>query len=225
MNKKRLINIWKDPVGSQVISVGIVGFLTLLYNLISSLISKNNFYTEFKLFWTLKFELWIYTIILLFLLIVIWIAKAAKKKKAYIYDAETLKLDKALFSKIRNEILPQDVIVLIKDLGFSGGSFHSDLLYKVLEISKEQKKSDFIFFNPALENSKNQLVQEVEKLHEITSQYIFGMGENTLGVPREWIHEQPERFKEANENICEQESRLLQCYDNFIRLGKTTLKV
>ena len=46
-----------------------------------------------------------------------------------------------------------------------------------------------------------------------------------LGIPREWVHKQPERFKEATQKVYEQEKILVSIYDGFINQGRRVLKV
>ena len=226
MNRQALLRIWRDPVWSKIISVVLLGLITILYNLIISIFSKTNFKFEFYRFWTIKIELWLVAVIGLLTITSFWTISYSLKKRPYKYDSTTLELDRNLFNNIRNEVLPQDIILEVKQSSFAGNDFPGNLLFKVLEILSTEKRADFHFFNPVLDKSKTKLIEEVEKFEEITRQYIFGAtGTTMLGIPKEWVHEQPERFKEAVSKIYDQEIILLNSYDKFIRLGRQILKV
>ncbi|NLR58850.1 hypothetical protein HGH93_12105 [Chitinophaga polysaccharea] len=225
--KQIVSKIWKDPVWSKVISVGILGLITLLYNYITSLFKGSDFKIEFIKFWTFNIELWEVALLLIFLFALYWFISVIRKSRPYKYDPETLELDRQLFQKIRTEILPQDTIHQVKQRGFADGDFPMDLLFKVFEILDEDKKADFHFFNPRLNEKKNKLLIEIQGLRSITQECIFGVRgqKNMLGIPREWVHEQPERFRQAVNDIAKHEKIMLEAYDSFIREGRQILKV
>ena len=62
---EKIKQIWKDPVFSKVISIGIIGLITMIYNLVYSIIENTSFRNEFMKFWTLKIELWHFAILIL----------------------------------------------------------------------------------------------------------------------------------------------------------------
>ncbi|RFS26225.1 hypothetical protein DVR12_00085 [Chitinophaga silvatica] len=225
---KQVVNkIWKDPVWSKVISVGILGLITLLYNYITSLFNGSDFKIEFIKFWTFKIELWKVALLFIFLFAIFWFVTVIKKLRSYKYDPEILELDRQLFQKIRTVILPQDTIYHVKQSGFADGDFPMNLLFKVFEILNEDKKADFHFFNPQLNKKKNELLVAIQELRSITQECIFGVRgqKGMLGIPREWVHEQPERYRQAVDDTAIQEEIMLEAYDNFIREGRLILKV
>jgi hypothetical protein len=218
--------VWRDPVWSKVIAVGIIAVISFVYNLLASHFNSTNLRTEIIRFWTSRIYLWQAALLILAALSTSWLGSYLARKKAYKYDSETLELDRGLFLKIRNEILPQDLIFAVKQSSFAENDFPADLLFKVLNIIEEEKKSDFHFFHPALERMKEQLVLEVGEFGKVTGEYIFGAkGQKMLGIPREWVHDQPERFKEAVKKVYDQEIAMIQAYDQFIRFGRLILKV
>lgn len=226
MSNNLFLKIWKDPVWSKVISVSIIALITLVYNLLASYLNKTDLTTQLIKFWTFKIYLWHVALFLLFVFSTSWTISYFKRKIHFKYEPETLELDRSLFNRIRNEVLPQDTIFEIKQSSFAEYDFSADLLFKVLDILQEEKKSDFHFLNPTLERMKSRLISEVQQFRDITSDYIFGAkGNKMLGIPREWIHDQPERFKEAVRKIYEQEISLITTYDQFIKSGRATLKI
>ena len=169
--KEKAKKIWKDPVFSAVIAALIIGVLSLSYSYTVSLVSKTDFESEFLIFWTSKIPLWTAVIGGLITLCIWWFFRSGYS--SFKYDAETLALDRALFNRIKDEVLPINVIFQIKQSSLAENDFHGNILFKVLEILTEQKKSDFNFFNPNLEKQKQQLIYEVNKFRDVTGEFFF----------------------------------------------------
>lgn len=220
---EKIKKIWKDPVISKVISVGIVGLLILIYNYINSKIGNTTFKGEFIKFWTLKFEIWK---ILVFLTISLTIYFLSQSFKKFNYDEETLKLDRDFFIKIRDTYLTEGMMLVPKSNGFSSNAFSAESLHRILEVREESKKSSFEFINPKLEKKKNEVINEIQKLYEVTSKHIFGTNNSSwLSIPREWAHDDRERFDKAWKEILMQENLLTLKYDDLIKTGRRTLKI
>lgn len=72
--------IWKDPVGSKIISVIIIGVGSSLWSIISAMINKINFTDAWVDFWNLQLKLWWVAIILIVYIIVEFIRTKQTKK-------------------------------------------------------------------------------------------------------------------------------------------------
>jgi len=110
--KEKFLKIWKDPVGSKIISALIISLGIIIFNSIYALTSELDFKTAFNTFFDKQIRLWIVVLVFLLYLISTGIFALYKKNKfkPYKYDDKSLKLDTDLFNKIRNEILVYDSI-------------------------------------------------------------------------------------------------------------------
>lgn len=220
---EKIKQIWKDSVLSKVISVGIVWLISLMYNFISSKIADTTFRDEFIKFWTLKIDLWQ---IVSFIGLVSLIYLLFRQFNSFKYDSETLKLDRALFTEIREKYLTEEIMLVPKGNGFSSNAFYGKILFKILDITEVSQKANFEFLNPVLEKKKNELLDEIDKLYSVTSKYIFRTNNiEYLSIPREWSHNDSELFDEAQKNISQQENKLTEKYEDFIKTGRRILKI
>lgn len=222
--KEKFLLIWRDPVLSKVISIGIIGLGTLIYNWLTSKVERTDFESVFLNFWTQTIELWVLLIVILFFVFILYIRIYFKgnKQKNFKYDPETLKVDRALFEKIRNELLTQEMMISPRNNVFSSNSFPDKLLYNIIDILHESKKSDFEFFNPQLERLKLELINEINQFESIIFGKIFSAGIERLGIPHEWDHE---KFYKASNEIGSQEKIICEKYDEFIKNGRRILKI
>lgn len=219
----KLKTIWKDPVFSTLIAVAILSTITFFFSLITSNIEKSTFKTEMLRFWTTKIELWQIAFVFLFVTITY---SLIRKQIGFKYDVDTGKLDKSLFARIREIYLTEDMMLSPKNNSYSSSPFLGDSLYRLFDILEESKKSEFEFLNPILEKKKLLLINEISNLEEITSKYIFGTRNlDWFSIPREWAHEQRDRFDEAHKVLKSQEDILTEKYDDFIKTGRRLLKI
>lgn len=211
---------WSDPVWSKVISAGIIGIVSLVFNILTSIVYKTNFYSEFIQFWTFKIDLWIMVIIIL------CVAFFLLKRSNFKYDSDTLKLDRFLFDKIRFENSMQDLFIEIKGHGFSSRPVHGDRIHTLIEFFELSRQSDFEFLNPKMEQLKKGLLEEFENLDSELKKYIFGANNREyVSIPSEWEYTQPERFIEARDKIRVQEEKLAKMFQAFISEGRRILKI
>ena len=190
--------IWNDPVWSKVIANGIIValafVLTIIWSMISAKQNQINFKTAFVNFWSYKISLWIVVVIAILLLIIYWGWKYCGLNK-FVYDDETIKLDKAMFDKIRNELLPQEgTIGFLRHNNFAGFSFDLEKIDDLDNIEYEDRKSDFEFLNPDLEKIKIELINKISHFTSEISMNTFPTNAGFQSVPSEWEVEQPERF-------------------------------
>lgn len=215
---------WNDPVWSKVIATGIIGVITLLYNLVISLIHKESFKSEFMNFWTLKIDLWLIALLVVFASIIFLISQ-----NSFRYNDETIKQDRLLFNNIRFENCMPDFFLEIKGHGFSSRPISSERISTLIDFLEDSKRSDFEFFHPRIEKLKKELVEEFIRFDSVINNYIFGtdiQGPTTfVSIPREWEYDQPERLKKAREEIKVQEDKLTKTFQIFITQGRKILSV
>lgn len=221
MFKMAVQKVWKDPVWSKVISVGIVALLTLLYNVITATRQKTSLSIAFYNFWTYKISLWVASLLLSLLLAIHFLLK-----KNFKYDQETLELDRKLFHQLRYGNGIEDLILDIKSNCFSCRPVRFERISAIIEVLENSKKVDFEFFNPRLDKLKRDFIKELVNLDLTLDNYIFGMNNpEWVSIPSEWEFNQPERLREAQKIIAQKENAFTISYQNFISEGRKILKV
>jgi hypothetical protein len=222
----RLKKIWNDPVASSLIATGFVALGGVVWSAIKSTIDKEvDFKTAFCDFMSIKIELWYFLIFSLLIILIIWLVRYFRTK-TFIYDNDTLRIDKDLFLTIRNVILTQSgSIDFIRNNNFAGFSFSLSELVDLKRISSESKKSEFEFFNPKLEKHKIELVKLIDDFNEIIAYQTFVTDRGLQTVPPEWEQTQPERFRQVVNDINKLQDSICSNYDEFLKLGRKILKV
>jgi hypothetical protein len=221
--KKIIRKYWKDSVWSKIIAVGILGLISIIYNLIKSYFKSTDFLTEFNKFWNIKISLW-FIMLAVFILYGIYLAIKLLRKKSseYIYDQETLELDKKLFDRIRNDLLDEDTYLNLKENVFSSNNFLSTKLNFAYLIIQENKKPQFEFLHPELEILKNELVESLDIFEKSTFGNLFTFNsQGYIGIPKEWEYD---RFYEAVEKISTEERNVCIKFDELIKKGRRLLK-
>lgn len=220
-----LKKIWKDQVGSKIIAAILIGIGSIILTSINSILQNIEFKTAFRNFWTFKIELWIVIICALVLLITLQLIKTFKSK-AFSYDEETLKLDRKLFDKIRNELLPQNkTIYFLRHNNFAGFSFDLDKLDDLYNIEHENINSDFEFLNPQLEEIKKLLLQHISHFTTTIACQTFPTSTGRQSVPEDWELDQPERFDRVVKDLHKSGHEICDKYDELIKIGRRVLKI
>lgn len=222
----RYKKIWNDPVVSSLIATGLIAIGGIVWSAIKSTFDKDvDFKTAFCDFLTLKIELWYFLILILLIILIIWLFRHFRKE-IFIYDKDSLRLDKELFVRIRNVLLPQPgPIDFIRENNFAGFSFVLSELDGLYRISNESRNSDFEFFNPELEQHKKELVKLIDDFNVIISSETFVTERGFQTVPPEWEQTQPERFRKVVKDINRLQDGICEKYDEFLKLGRRILKV
>lgn len=228
--KDKILKLWKDPVWSKIISVIILSSVTIIYNYIISLTEQTEFLSQLQNFFFFKVYLWI--LILLFFAIYIgyYLMKRiqAKKGKNYIYDPETLNLDKNLFETIQTKYINRDVVENLAYNTFSSNPFSIRDIDFINEIIEGNVNPNFEFINPELEKLKQDFIYSIEVLKECIDNNVFstnaplGESDTWLRIPREW---ELDRFWKAKNAIVNSENNAYHKWIEFIRKGRKTLKV
>ncbi len=228
--KDKILKFWKDPVWSKIISVIILSSMTIIYNYIISLIEQTEFLSQLQDFFFFKVHLWI--LILLFFAIYIGYCLLrgiqAKKIKNYIYDIETLNLDKNLFETIQTKYINQSVVENLAYNKFSSNPFSIRDIDFINDIIQNNVNPNFEFINPELEKLKQNLIYTVKGLKECIDDNVFStnapLGESDiwLRIPREW---ESDRFWKAKKAIEDSENNTYHKWIEFIRKGRKILKI
>jgi hypothetical protein len=222
--KKFIDKYWKDSVWSKVIAVGILGLISIIYNLVKSYFKNTDFFTEFNKFWNLKISLWLlFLIALLFYSIYLKFKYSKNKPENFIYDKKTLELDEKLFERIRNELLNEDTYLNLKENVFSSNNFESSKINFTYLIIQENKKPHFEFLHPELEKLKNEFIESLEKFESSTLGNLFTFNSHGyIGIPKEWDYD---RFHKAVEMISTEERNICDKFDILIKTGRRILKI
>jgi len=113
--RDKIKKIWKDPVGSKLISAGIIGLLSIIYLTLKSLYNDQSFIDNLK--GLINYQVSILNLIFVFsgILIVwiIWIViKKNRKPKSAEYTESHKVLDFELLEKIKTEHNYPKVVIL-----------------------------------------------------------------------------------------------------------------
>lgn len=213
--------IWKDPVWSKLISVGLLAIIALVYNFIKSWIEHTSLKHELLAFWTTKVDLWIVVIVVFAVVIFAYYPYSRFK-----YNQETLNVDRELFNRIRNEHAMPNLIIEIKTHGFSSRPVKMERIETLIDFLEDSRHPDYQFISPMLEKKKLKLIESFIELDSLLGNSLFGTGSgNWLTIPGEWEYEQPERMTKAIKKIHNAENEVTKLYQEFITFGRRELKV
>lgn len=232
--KEKIKKVWKDPVGSKLISFLIIGLITLIYNYSISIIKNKSFKSIFISFWKTEFYLWeIFLFFSLTMTTLFFLLNYRKNKTNnkvniesdnFIYDDESKKLDTELFLKIRDELLPNSSINWLRYQDF-GNSFRSDAPDKLFYFGDNYNDPSFEFFNLKLDSLKEKLKEKIEVFTNLLSKKTFPQGSISQTIPPEWRTERPNQFKKDVNSLNHSSKELIESYDLFIKEGRKILKV
>ncbi|WP_139418879.1 hypothetical protein [Chryseobacterium mulctrae] len=244
--KQRLIQIWKDPVLSKVISAGIIGIIVIGYNYIFSKLNNETFLQTFKSFRDSKFELWKIILACAILIVIILIIRKLRKKPEIqvssfdvisiknlgynpsnlTYTHENRSLDIVLFNMIRYELLSaDDEIEWLRGQSFDHG-FEQKYAFAFFDFrEKIAENPNFEFFNSELEEIKRLLVFNVESFTRDLSTHTFPEGNSFQSVPREWREKHPDKYIASVEILQIGKSKVIETYDKFVRTGRKVFKI
>ncbi|MGJ1526554.1 hypothetical protein ACR79H_12905 [Sphingobacterium spiritivorum] len=223
---KKLKKIWTDPVWSKVISAGIIALIVLIWSFVSAKVNDINFWTAWKNFWAFEIRLWWLTVGIVLVLLFIWTKKYYSQTVSFLYDDETLKLDRLIFEKIRNELLPQTgAIYFLRHNNFAGFSFDNKEIDELDKFEDECRKSDFEFLNPSLEKIRIELFNSIDHFTTQIAGETFPTHNGRQTVPPEWEDEQPERFWSVVDELHKTKFDICSKYDELIKSGRRILKI
>lgn len=213
--------MFSNPIGNVFWSALLSQILTAIGAAIKASIEEETFFDSFKSIINFSIPIWI-LLLVVFVLSIIVIFLRGKKNK---YDEESLKIDKELFSLIRDEILPQEgSIRAVRD--FDSAVFYKNKDLKDLRTFEYKiPNSDFVFIHPLLEELKL-------ALHEKINDFYNNLGAYTVLKERDIYIVLPEvkrceyaRYKEIVRIIDHSADQVIDAYDNLIREGRRILKI
>jgi hypothetical protein len=156
----------------------------------------------------------------------IFFIKKKKKEINFLYDPETIELDRRLFDKIRNELINKETLDDLFNHIFSNHSFERTKFDFIYETIKADEDPEFEFLNPELESAKNELIAALKKFRTSTIGIIYSSPSQNdvgfLGIPREWDQE---RFYAAMDKIEPEETNVFQKAETLIKKGRRVLKI
>ena len=223
---EKIKKIWNDPVGSKVIAALIITIFGLIYTYISSSVNNIDFGSALMKVLKFKIELWLLLLLSIFTYFTFIVRKRFKKSDPnFTYNQETLALDRKIFQQIRNELLPQSGAISFLRYHSFGGSFPNKSIENLDEIEYKNKKSDFEFINPELEKIKEKLIEKISYFTTTIGGETWSLKSDRQSVPKEWQHEQPERFKRVVNDLNSTAREICEIYDELIKKGRRILKI
>jgi hypothetical protein len=208
---KKLKHIWKDPVWSNAIAGIIVAFITLIWNIISSILFNNNFLLSFITFWNFKISLWI-VFVSFFIFFSSFSIYKYYHKTSFKYNKKTQIFDQALFEKIKSLLPIQNgSISYMRDnlpRNFClDPDFDKAKLIDLFEFEYYFRNPDCFFFHPLLETSKNELIRNISKFR--------------IQLEIHFIHQ----HLLISEELINDGAALINEYDSFIKLSRQILYI
>lgn len=239
MNLKK---IWNDPVWSKIISVIIIAIFTLIYKYVDVNFSKD-YIVKFLNLWIN--EILYFGITLSTIIVVIFFMKHKKNKNLKNcfddvtietifeqpklkekYNEDSKNLDIILFNRIRNEYLSADKeISWLREQNFNFGFNRNNALVFFDIHDKIGNNPNFEFLNTELETARKELFKNIENFNNNLSVLTFPEGKFVQSVPKEWKFNFPEKYEKSAFKLNESRTKLIDSYDNLIRLGRNILKV
>lgn len=233
--KKFIDKVWKDPVWSKLIAVGLITVIPSVWAAVKTIVNELDFWGNLKLFFFTQVYLGHVTLVLVGIFLV-WILLSVILKRTTNpepilppYTNEHKELDKIVFLKIRDEVLPaNNTISFLRYNNFAGFSFDNDAT-KDIEVFDSICDHDpsFEFIDPELEEVRKSLSDHISK-------FILSIGGNTFPstgranwntVPPEWEIEQPERFTEVVDELHTLKNNICSDYDRLMQMGRRKLGV
>ncbi|WP_106917109.1 hypothetical protein [Chryseobacterium aurantiacum] len=224
--KEKLIRIWKDPVWSKIISAVLLAFFAIIYNALIAHYNNTNFSLEFLKFWLAKIDLWIVVLIILVTYVISYYVNKPKAKIKFLYDSETIELDRKLFNRIRNELISKETLDDLYNNTFSSSSFEREKFNFINITLSESENPEFEFLNPEMEFAKLELITAIKKFRSSSVGSIYSAPSHGdigfYGIPKEWDQE---RFYAAMDKIELEERNVFEKAERLIKLGRRILKI
>jgi len=228
MIKKHLNTIWKDPVWSKVISVGIVGLISFAYIKVESIRANKPIKEIFEELLKKELPLKYILIIALIGLVAYFLFSKFNKKEKIKYNEEHKALDKALMQKIRNEILLTNNINFVREYNFRGNAFRHESLDAFFKYEHYCDNPDFEFIDVELNKILSNLTIQVKRFMTVITTNTWRVDNPNIDaytVPPEWEDEQPERFNQVVREIHESASGIWKNYNSLVKLAKRKLGI
>lgn len=203
--------VWKDPVWSKVISVGILGLITIIWKSISP--------EQFRQIMHSNIPLWFLLVIIAITVLLLTIP--FKKKKVILYNyTETAKEHDARAYRILKESIDEYLIPWSK-VANPKNDFQDMVTTALRETHESYLDIDTEFLNPKIEASSKRLSSIINKLHFFLRSYAkvnMNSGYMTLREPPDYLHL---GITEEGLDVFKNDlSELWQSHDEFVRIFK-----
>jgi hypothetical protein len=202
-----------------VIAAGIISLITFLYLAANSYLNSISIEESFRSIINSNAKIvYFLGIIILTILILFFSIKSVNNN----YSDEEKLIDKQLFLKIKDEILPSNgSISFLRHHNFRG-AFRSDNI-------EDFRTFIYSIENPEFEFIRKILEKKFKSLKSNISNFMLDLAQNTWNVdnpnidakrvPKEWEKEQPERYRNTISKLNNYADTICSEYDQFIKLG------
>lgn len=224
---KWIKKVWKDPVGSKVISVLIVALLASGYASVKAYITNAGLWDTVKSIFVSYMPQWCIVLALFAVFLLYGITVKYRKRRTFKYDNHSYENDKRLYDMVMKDLPPHGSISFLRSNNFAGFSFHLSSI-KELEsfFYKYSDNPQAEFFNPQIENEFKTLLADINSFQDLICYNTFAVGTDDLQtVPSEWEEEKPEQFWSVINDLHNAAAKVCDDYDRFVRLGKREIKL
>jgi ABC-type multidrug transport system fused ATPase/permease subunit len=252
--KKWILTIWKDPVWSKVISALIIGAVIALWGWLSERglktityplplwlfllfvvvamfvvylvqINKNKEISRLFDLLSRKDESLTHTVKENMQLI----AELDEIKKEYnsiiTYNHNHLDIDKRLFVRIIDELLPDNGSIAYFDYG-GAHTYDNDKLKEFYNFLEKCRNKTFYFHDDNTNRLMQNLISEIRSFVYIVGNSTWAVNNSEMwAVPAEWKYKDPERFDATIDKLNNAVSQLVEAYSNFIVYGRKKFAV
>jgi hypothetical protein len=133
------------------------------------------------------------------------------------------KADKKLFTAFSQTWPAGRCIQFLRHHDF-GGSFHGESFHEAEVFRREWNVPQREFLDIRIEEKRKLLFEATDEFLRSLALNTFPLGTHgQFGVPPEWNHEQPERFRKVEEELNRLAGDLAKRYDEFVRLARQIL--
>lgn len=134
------------------------------------------------------------------------------------------KLDLKLLNEIR-EILPSDGLIQnIRKLNIAGYSYPHNEFNDFRVFTSKFESPEFHFNDKELESTLSELTSNIDDLINQLARFCYSNSANGFfSIPKEWHHENLEKFNLAVESINPLFDKICELYDKLIYEGRTKL--
>ncbi|AFM12535.1 hypothetical protein [Turneriella parva] len=228
--RKRLLNIWHDPVLSKVVAAGIIGLLTIVGTLAYGYFSRLSLIPAFLSLLNLQVPIWLIGISLISIVLLRYLfrflLKTKSARKTVEYSPEFIPLDTVVFNQIREKLLPASgTIQFIRNFNFAGFSFESERLDDLGNFEYECQNPNFGFMHPKLEEFRQTIKVLIREFEHLIALKTFPTESGRQTIPKEWEIENPKEFWAVVKRIHELSAAICLNYDELVNSGRRILKV
>ncbi len=224
---KHIKIIWKDPVWSKVIAVGIIGLISFAYLKFESIREEKTLGTVLLEVLDINISLKYILISVLVIFIFYLLNQFLKRKNSPPYNQEHKELDKALLMQIKS-IISSNSIQFLRSHSFAGNSYRKESVEDFFQYSYSCTNPEFEFIDPEINKLLDALTLQIKRFLGVLSENTWHVENKYIDaytVPPEWQTEQRERFNKVVNEIHDAASEICKNYDKLILLGKRKLGI